>query len=69
MCETHPPGWSVNCLQPAMLYTIALILTLVLPLSPLTSYVAEGEAHNLLVVAILGLLIWGVQPKRASLTQ
>ncbi len=42
-----------------MLYTIALILTLVLPLSPLASYVTETEVHNLLVVAILGVLIRG----------
>jgi hypothetical protein len=52
-----------------MLYTIALILSLVLPFSPLTSltsYVAESEVHNLLVIAIVGLLIQGIQPKRAA---
>jgi len=52
-----------------MLYTIALILTLVLLLSPLTSYVTESEVHDILVVAILGVLIRGIQPKGAGLTQ
>jgi hypothetical protein len=46
-----------------MLYTIALILIIVLLLSPLTFYVAESEVHDLLVVAILGILIQCVQVK------
>jgi hypothetical protein len=50
-----------------MLYTIALSLTLVLPLSPLISYVAESEVHNLLVIAILGVLILGAQAKPKAL--
>ena len=50
-----------------MLYTIALIVMLVLLFSPLISWVAENEVHNLLVVAIFGLLIRGVQAKSKAL--
>jgi hypothetical protein len=50
-----------------MLYTVALILTLALLLLPLTSWVAESEVHNLLVVAILGVLIRAVQVKPKAL--
>ena len=50
-----------------MLYTIALILTVALIFSPLTSWVPESEVHNLLAVAILGVLTLGAQPKPKAL--
>jgi hypothetical protein len=48
-----------------MLYTIALIFVLTLLLILLSTYSAESEIHNLLVIAILALLIRGVQTKGA----
>lgn len=50
-----------------MLYTIALILAILLIFSSLTSYPAESEVHNLLVVAILAALVRGIQAKGAVL--
>jgi hypothetical protein len=47
------------------MYTIALILVLALLFILLTTYTAESEIHNLLVIAILALLIRGVQTKGA----
>jgi hypothetical protein len=44
-----------------MLYTIALILTFLLLVSPLAAYLTESEVHSLLVIAILGVLIRGIQ--------
>jgi hypothetical protein len=50
-----------------MLYTIALTLAVLVFLSTLTSWPAETDVHNLLVVAILGVLIRGIQAKGAVL--
>jgi len=49
-----------------MLYTATLILTVMLLLAALASYAAESEVHNLLVVAIIAVLIRGIQAASAS---
>jgi uncharacterized membrane-anchored protein YitT (DUF2179 family) len=46
-----------------MLYTLAVIFSILLFVSLLTSYAAENEIHSLLVIAILGVVIRIVQSK------
>jgi len=52
--------------EATMLYTVTLIFTVILLLAALSSYAAESEVHNLLLVAIIAVLIRGIQAASAT---